>query len=71
MIVSRQNFKGGPRLKKFSVCIDPDENCMGFKLGYCSGCGHQLTMRFTEAKEVIEAMNGGVKGRFLEWMLRK
>jgi hypothetical protein len=51
MIISRQNLKGGKRLKGFT--ITEENGTIGYKLGYCSHCNEPLIMCLRDRDELI------------------
>ena len=60
MFITRQNAKGGPRLKICPIDVDERTGNFGYRIGYCSGCNEPLMIRTVELREVLEYF--GVSG---------
>lgn len=53
MLVTRANKKGGRPLTGFPIGKDPETDCIGYKLGYCSGCNNPLLLKLGDVHEII------------------
>lgn len=51
MMLTRQNLKGGPKLKKFP--LEEINGALGYKVGYCEGCNEPLLLRTLDAREIL------------------
>jgi hypothetical protein len=55
VIITRQNPKGGPALKSYTIAEDPDSGTLGYRIGYCDcGCQRPLFIRTLEIREMLE-----------------
>lgn len=57
MIISAQNVKGGPKIKKYTLAVDPTTERLGFPIGYCQNCNEKLLISLTHLGEVVTHFN--------------
>lgn len=63
MFITRQNLRGGAKLRGFPLAEDKDSGFLGYKIGYCSGCNKDLLMRTIEIGQVVEKFYHTLEGK--------
>lgn len=60
MLLTRKNPRAGKRLTGFPIVREPRSDQVGYKLGYCDGCGEPIIALIHEAREIAANFVGGV-----------
>lgn len=69
MLITRQNQKGGPKLKSCPIDIDEKSGNFGYKIGYCDGCNEPLLIRTLDLREILDYF--GMAGEFKTQSIRE
>lgn len=51
MVITKQNPKGGPMLKSYTIQEDEETGVYGYPLGYCD-CGQRLLIRTLDMRDI-------------------